>query len=114
MEKRNRVLRKKITNIVWRLKTRYKPEAIILFGSLAHGKFRKDSDVDLMIIKKTKSNPWKRQEMIEKFMDHSVPIDLLVYTPSEIRKRLSLNDYFLREIIEKGKVLYERKGYSVN
>ncbi|HJS18166.1 MAG TPA: hypothetical protein VJ785_05435 [Anaerolineales bacterium] len=35
------------------------------------------------------------------------PIDIMVRKPEEIRKRLAMGDFFLREITEKGKVLYE-------
>jgi len=34
-------------------------------------------------------------------------VDMLVRTPEEVRQRLSWNDFFLRDIIEKGRVLYE-------
>jgi len=34
-------------------------------------------------------------------------LDLLVRTPSEVAKRLNWGDFFLREILEKGKVMYE-------
>ena len=34
-------------------------------------------------------------------------IDLLVYTPKRLQERLDLNDWFIREVIEEGKVLYE-------
>jgi hypothetical protein len=33
--------------------------------------------------------------------------DILVYTPSKLEERLKLGDSFLREIFEKGKVVYE-------
>jgi hypothetical protein len=41
-------------------------------------------------------------------LDHAIPIDVLVRTPEEIAKRLSMGDTFIREILEKGVVLYER------
>ena len=43
-------------------------------------------------------------------------IDLLVKTPVKIEQRLAWNDFFMREIIEKGKVIYEsaNKGYSAS
>jgi hypothetical protein len=31
----------------------------------------------------------------------------MVRKPEEIKKRISIGDFFLREMIEKGKVLYE-------
>ncbi len=37
----------------------------------------------------------------------SFPLDLLVRTPSKIRERLAMGDDFIKEILEKGKVLYE-------
>ncbi|MCI0665314.1 MAG: hypothetical protein L0220_29990, partial [Acidobacteria bacterium] len=35
------------------------------------------------------------------------PIDLLVRRPEEVRERLEIGDSFLREIVERGKVMYE-------
>ena len=35
------------------------------------------------------------------------PIDIMVRKPEELKQRLELGDFFLREIMEKGKVLYE-------
>ncbi len=34
-------------------------------------------------------------------------LDLLVRTPEEISKRLEMEDFFIREILERGKVMYE-------
>jgi len=42
---------KEIRNIVNQLISLYKPEKIILFGSLAKGKVRQGTDIDLFIIK---------------------------------------------------------------
>ncbi len=36
------------------------------------------------------------------------PMDILVRTPREIAARLRMEDYFMREIYQRGKVLYER------
>ena len=35
-------------------------------------------------------------------------LDILVRTPEEIRQRLEIGDYFIQEVMERGKVLYER------
>ena len=45
---------------------------------------------------------------MDRYIEHNVPIDILVYTPEEVKARLGMNDFFLREIMEKGKILYER------
>jgi hypothetical protein len=36
------------------------------------------------------------------------PMDILVRTPEEIQHRLEIGDYFIREVLEQGRVLYER------
>ncbi len=40
-------------------------------------------------------------------LDHRFPIDLLVRSPEEVKQRLAWNDFFLRDVTEKGEVLYE-------
>jgi len=36
-----------------------------------------------------------------------IPVDLIVRDPKDIQRRLESNDFFLREVIGKGKILYE-------
>ena len=87
----------------------YKPEKIILFGSVAIGKEKQDSDIDLLIIKKSKKKRYYRiKEVFETLrgIKRNYPLDPIVYTPNEIRKRISLGDYFVKRILKEGKVLY--------
>ena len=35
------------------------------------------------------------------------PMDLMVRAPENIRERIDMNDFFMQEVIEKGRVLYE-------
>jgi hypothetical protein len=37
-------------------------------------------------------------------------VDIIVRTPAEIDERLRIGDCFIREIVNKGKVLYERQS----
>jgi hypothetical protein len=37
-------------------------------------------------------------------------MDVLVRTPAEVEERLAMGDFFLAEILEKGKVLYCRES----
>lgn len=86
------------------------PVKIILFGSYAYGKPRKFSDVDLFIILETDDKPVKRRIMISRlFRDRPLPMDFIVKTPSEVEERVSMGDFFIKKILEKGRVLYERK-----
>lgn len=94
--------------IVAQISNSYLPEKIILFGSLASGATDYAHDIDLLVIKKTDKNPWQRAREVNSLFDHSAPIDLLVYTPEEIAARIEMNDFFILDIMEHGKVVYER------
>lgn len=88
----------------------YRPEKIILFGSYAWGRPTKSSDVDLLVVKDSKKLKHHRITDVERILYPSpLPVDVLVYTPSELKRRLALGDFFLIRIVRDGKVLYERK-----
>lgn len=99
-----------IQQIVKKVAENYKPEKIILFGSVSRGEEKKDSDIDLLIIKKSnKKRPFRVKEVFEALrgLNRNFPIDPIVYTPEEINKRLSLGDYFIKRVLREGKVVYE-------
>lgn len=86
------------------------PEKIILFGSHAWGKPTPDSDIDLLIIKDTEQDHYRRIPEARRYLyDIDKPFDILVLTPKEVENRLQLGDFFIKEIIEKGKILYEKQ-----
>lgn len=86
----------------------YNPEKIILFGSYAWGKPNEDSDYDLLIIKDTKENFYNRiPEARKRLYGIKKAFDILVLTPQEVKDRLRKRDFFIEDIINKGKVLYE-------
>lgn len=100
-----------ISNIVNDLKA-YEPEKIILFGSYAWGKPHEDSDLDFLVIKNTDEKKTflraaKARGLIKR-ENYSIPIDLLVYTPQELKGRLMIGDYFIQDILEKGKKVYAK------
>lgn len=99
---------KEMQRIVAQISRDYSPEKIILFGSLASGRATDSSDIDLLVIKKTDQNPWQRTREVSRMFEHTTPIDLLVYTPDEIIARIEMNDFFIQDIMEHGKVVYER------
>jgi predicted nucleotidyltransferase len=97
-----------LDKIVASIGANYQPEKIILFGSLAEGTASGESDIDLLVIKETDKNPWDRSAEVDRYVDHQVPVDILVYTPAEIAGRLSVNDLFIKDICTRGKVIYEK------
>lgn len=101
--------REALESAVKSLRDKYHPEKIILFGSLTKKNITEGSDIDLLIIKKTAKNPWERAREVESIVERKVPFDLLVYTPREVRDRLKINDFFIKEILERGEVVYEEQ-----
>lgn len=105
MEKQREL--KKLKRITNKIVKEYSPEKIILFGSWAWGKPDPDSDVDLFIVKNSKKPRGQRQRDLRmKLFPPGMSLDLLVYTPKEIEKRLKMGDFFIRDIINNGKLLY--------
>ena len=97
----------KIQLLVQKIVAGFDPLKVILFGSRAWGNPSQDSDVDLLIIKDTDISRGDRIRNVHKLIrDIEVPVDVLVYTPSEVARRLSLRDFFVEDIINKGKVLF--------
>ncbi len=85
----------------------FKAEKVILFGSYAYGRPSPESDVDLLVVMRFKGqSAWKSLEILDR-LQPSFGVDLLVRTPGQLRRRLKWNDFFLQEIVQKGKVLYE-------
>ncbi len=98
-----------IQKIVHSLVAEYAPEKIILFGSYAYGQPNADSDIDLLIIKRTKERFFKRLDTVRQLATGThphIPFEPIVLTPEEVERRLQSGDQFLSEIIEKGEVLY--------
>lgn len=97
----------KIQALSRRIASEFKPERIILFGSYAYGRPDEDSDVDLLVVMPLEGKGiYKSLEILNR-VEPDFAIDLLVRSPEQIQERLALNDFFLRSIVEKGKVLYE-------
>src|SRR5882672_11686052 len=63
------------------------PRRIVLFGSRAQGTARPDSDVDLMIEMNTSLSPTGRATQVYRLLGpREYALDVLVYTPDEIRE----------------------------
>jgi len=100
-----------LSEIVEKLESEYKPLKIILFGSYAYGNPTEDSDIDLLILKNTNKRRVDRFVLVKKIIynrNRKIPVSPLVYTPWELEERLRIGDDFIKEIIQRGLVLYER------
>ncbi len=85
------------------------PEKILLFGSHAYGSPNHDSDVDFLVVLKSKQKPMDRSIQVYKSLNfYPFPMDIIVRAPQEIKRRIQMGDPFYQEILMRGKVLYER------
>lgn len=98
----------KLKIITQKIVQNYSPEKIILFGSYAWGKSTADSDFDLLIVKNDKKDFLTEQQKIRRIINGEIAADILVHTAKEIERRLDLGDFFFKNIIDKGKYLYEK------
>ena len=90
-----------------RIAAEFKPRRIILFGSYAYGTPTEDSDVDLLVIMPYRGRASDMSITICTRIEFPHALDLLVRGPEEVLERYRLNDWFIRDIVDKGKVLHE-------
>lgn len=102
-----------LSEAVEKLKKKYKPQRIILFGSYAYGNPTEDSDIDLLILKNTNKRRVDRFVQVKRIIYNpncKIPISPLIYNQEELEERLRIGDGFIKEIIQKGIILYEKTG----
>jgi predicted nucleotidyltransferase len=98
---------KEVTN---KIKQAVSPEKIILFGSYASGKQKKNSDLDILIIMNSVLPRYKRSVPIYKALAGIfIPKDIIVYTPDEVKEWSDVPQAFITTAIAEGKILYEKK-----
>jgi predicted nucleotidyltransferase len=98
---------KKIEDLTSQIAREFDPDKIILFGSHAYGQPNDDSDVDILVVLSFKGKPVRKAIEIRNRVDVRMPLDLIVRTPEQLADRLAQNDWFMREIVERGRTLYE-------
>lgn len=86
---------------------KFQPQKVILFGSYAYGAPNYDSDIDLLVVMPYDGNELDKMAEVRRELSSAMPLDVLVKTPTQIEKRLGMEDFFVREIIDKGRVLYD-------
>ena len=100
-----------LAGITRRIVEKFQPHKVVLFGSYAYGTPDLDSDVDLLVVLDSDEPMAQRiRRVTEVAKVRFLPMDVLVRTPAEIAERLAMGDFFMAEILEKGKVLYCRES----
>jgi predicted nucleotidyltransferase len=100
-----------LSDITRRIVEKFQPYKVVLFGSYAYGTPDLDSDVDLLVVMDSDEPMAQRiRRVTEVAKVRFLPIDIIVRTPAEMAQRLVMGDFFLAEILDKGKVLYRRES----
>ena len=99
-----------LAGITQRIVEKFQPYKVVLFGSYAYGAPDLDSDVDLLVVMDSDEPMAQRMRRVTEVAKvRFLPMDVIVRTPAEMAERLAMGDFFLAEILEKGKVLYCRE-----
>jgi len=97
-----------LDKIVERIVSRFSPEKVIIFGSVADGTAKADSDVDILVIMDTELSYYRRSGPIRAAM-RGIPVatDIIILTPGEYEKLKDDESSFASEISKTGVVAYE-------
>lgn len=109
VNERKRIPVRAIRAVVRHIAEHFKPDQVILFGSYAYGHPTPGSDVDLLVVMDTPEGDWPLAWAISRSLSpHPFGMDILVRSRAEIERRIALGDWFLEEVMTRGKVLYAR------
>lgn len=101
-------IEREISKIKKSLVSKYRPTKIILIGSAAWGKFNRYSDLDFLVIKENVPHFGRdRMKQAQKCINSVLPVDILIYKPSEFNERFKLGDPFIKLVVSKGRVIYD-------
>lgn len=98
---------RRIRAVAARIAREFHPERVVLFGSHARGRATEDSDVDLLVVMPFKGRSVDKAVEVRLRAEASFPMDILVRTPGEVRRRIAMGDAFMQDVLTNGKVLYE-------
>ena len=108
------IINENIRAIVDMVVEKRSPEMIVLFGSYARQEDQWDSDLDLLVVTETSLTPLARVMDIRRLFEPApCPLDVLVYTPSEVAYWRESPSSFISQILSEGHILYDRTTKKV-
>ncbi len=98
-----------LTEVTRTIVEHFDPLRIVLFGSRARSEQREESDLDLFVEMESDLSPPERAAQISALFGlRRWALDVLVYTPEEVRRARRIPGTVLSHIEAEGDVLYER------
>ncbi len=109
IDRRKHIPQEAIDDVVRQIVENFQPQKIILFGSYARGKPHPESDVDMLVVMDTPLKEVEQAIEICQKIQYRFGLDLIVHTPKRLAERLKMGDWFLHDVLEEGKVVYESR-----
>jgi predicted nucleotidyltransferase len=101
VDKRKRIPQQAIDEVVRQIAEQFH------LGSYARGNPRPESDVDLLVVTETALKESQQSHEIRRHLGVMFGLDLIVYTPERLRECAQMGDWFLRDVLKGGKIVYE-------
>ena len=99
-----------IPQITSKIVESFNPWRIVLFGSQAKGNSDSSSDIDLFIEMDTDKQPPERYiEVSRLFGLREWAMDVIIYTPDEVKRLQDIHGTLLSTIESEGHILYDRR-----
>lgn len=105
--------RREIAAVVAAIVERFRPEQVVLFGSRAYGEPTAESDIDLMVVMDAPGRVRDQILAVGEVAQDAMPapppwvsVDVRVRKPAQIRLGLAERDFFIEEVMLKGKRLF--------
>ena len=99
-----------VDEIVQKIVGAFRPRRIVMFGSRARGHVGPESDLDLLVeMESDKRPPQRAADVAQLFGLREWAMDVVVYTPEEVRRHRNVLGTLLYTIEREGKVLYEQR-----
>ena len=99
---------------------KFQPEMIILFGSLTTKDWTWKSDIDLLFVADTSERPHLELDIKAAILESdaikkkvSTIISPVVVSPEELNDQLAVGQYFFKEIVDRGQLLYNTGRFSL-
>lgn len=89
-------------------------ERVVVFGSFVQKQVREWSDLDVVIVMDTDLPFFARSRTVLQQVAPRVTLDLFVYTPSEWAELQITRPFIRDEVIQKGRVVYERSSSAIS
>ncbi|MCL1810986.1 MAG: nucleotidyltransferase domain-containing protein [Methanomassiliicoccaceae archaeon] len=97
-----------VDKVVERIAAEFDPEKIIIFGSVAKGDAKPQSDLDILVVMNTELSYYRRApEVRQKLLGIPLAMDILVATPEEFHMYKDDDRFFIKDIVKTGKIAYE-------